>query len=105
MLVDAVSWQASKRGRGSVDFDGVGRDFLRVLNSSLSDGARSLNALDLVTAIAVAQWGGGTLTLAFKYNHQKNTGEKIEQATKNENVSFWLNSGLLIFLYTPKESV
>ena len=76
-----------------MDFDGAGRDFLGVLNSSLSDGARSLDALDLVTAIAVAQWGGGTLTLAFKYNHQKNAGEKIEQATKNENenVSFWLN--------------
>ena len=57
-------------------FDGVGRVFLGVLNSSLSDDARSLDAFALVTAIAVGQWGGGTLTLAFKYNHQKNTGEK-----------------------------
>ena len=57
-----------------MDFDGVGRVFLGVLNSSLSDDARSLDALALVTAIAVGQWG--TLTLAFKYNHQKNAGEK-----------------------------
>ena len=41
-----------------MDFNGVVWVFLGVLNSSLSDDARSLNALDLVTSIAAAQWGG-----------------------------------------------
>ena len=87
-----------------MDFDGVGRIFLGVLNSSLSDDARSLDALDLVTAIAVGQWGGGALRLLPSYTITRKTQEK-KQVTKNENVSFWLTSGLFIFLYTPKESV
>ena len=103
MLVNEGSRQASKGGRGSSELRWGGKALSRSAKLIVIRGGRSLVALDLVTAIAVAQWGGGNLSLPHNYNQRRKTKEK--QATKNKSVSFWLTLSLFIFLCTSKESV